>query len=405
MSTNNYISSARRLALLLFGLGLTALLIVWSETERQKRVELFAYIEKIITAQQAIGTGNWDLPRDTTSDWRLIERLNKDTNAAAILQVAKEIPKLEVHFREGPPRTRADPINECPVHILTFPPGGKEAQVGVTLGRKQDAIWTIQLQKIFLIGFDETCTLLGPYIKSAIIMRLPPEREIWVVALETEILKDLRSVASQQKPIRRGIVPGALAVEEGIPRDIKDGIYLDDLKSFVLARAKLDTGRTYESNDLPKALADLLTALDPKPTVLGMPVPSQIAILVLPGFYFGMSMILWHRVRRIAKGRSNVNEPWIMLNPNGRVEICMVWGWSALLLIAGFFIAWAATLLLSIGAVVFAEDVARPAIIVNLALVFFAEVALLVSLGNILRINTGQGWVGWAKRCFRLMRV
>lgn len=285
--------------------------------------------------------------------------------------------------------------------FLTFPSGGKEVEVGITRGGSLDGIWSVPLQNIFLIGFDETCTLLGRYTGPAVIVRLPTAPEIWAVALSTEVLNDLRSVASPLKSIRRGFDPGAAVAETPIPRDIKEALYVEDVKSFVLARARLETGRTYDTNDVSKAMGDLLATLDLNPTVLGMSVPSKVAVRLFPSLFLGLSLVLWHRVRRIPNGRSDVNEPWIMLHPKDWAERVMALGWSALLLGAGALIAWAAILLSPLSVAGFAENIARTVLYVNLVLIVVAEVVLLLSLGNVLRINTGRGWVGWGKHCVR----
>lgn len=101
------------------------------------------------------------------------------------------------------------------------------------------------------------------------------------------------------------------------------------------------TGKVYA--DIEEAFDDIFSQLG-TPTFLGLSASPRVAAIGLPFLYLSLCFLVWQRVRHIQANATVIQEPWILLAPNGYLEKIGALIWKIMLASVPLLVMWAALL-------------------------------------------------------------
>lgn len=112
------------------------------------------------------------------------------------------------------------------------------------------------------------------------------------------------------------------------------------LMTTIRRKLEGELGSAYVGTDVDRMFNLLFSRNESKPNVFGLTINAWFAIVAFPALFLGLAVAFLHRVRRIAaSGTKELEEPWIMMHPEG-VEKLVAVAWSLVTLLSGLPILW-----------------------------------------------------------------
>ena len=359
VDNSRYIASARRHCLLILALGLVAAQSARDESQYQAAQGLYSYVEKVLTVTYAIMEDNWqssDSPLSVANISQIPKGLEVLQPMVGDAVIAKRIRLAE---QSGTFATSADPTNNCDpsVHVL---------YAGPKNGEEKLALWVLQslnsgddfqarYEKAFVVLFHSSCPELRDVIDTFLVLRYDDSSPKIGVVLSDDILWRLgvywlRSPSEVVSETRAKSTPEAVGhlSDDQVKRlknfDRKQLTTLDLtlLEGIVLKEARAATQRAYATTEVEGALRAILE--DPgaeKLDMWGIRIPADLLPLSFPIALVTLGFSLLYRLRCIDPSRDIIEEPWVVVMPEGTVERVGAAAWSITPLVAAGGVIWA----------------------------------------------------------------
>lgn len=355
------IISARKYTLLIIGLAALALQIGWMESERLDRFKLFAYFDKTLTVHELLQKSVSSSENAATvvgtslgpdSPPILTMGAGKGNPLELFRRVMANDKFSEVSFpgKTDELMTITDPGGSCTVRI--FRGNGKGRFLSneySSLNRHQrfSTILRVAASRAYSVLFGRNCVF---QLKSnePVLLYQHEDKLNWGVVIPQELVKlgDFPG-AHDSKQSREDFLfyhgdeftNIELARFDGIDAPIVASYRVETVSAFVIESATRVSGKTYRSGKWRAALGDLVKSQAATPTILGIALPPQLAVVFMPLAILLLSMSVLHRTRRIRA--ADAEEPWILLQPIGWVELTAFWIWVLVLVIAPSILLWA----------------------------------------------------------------
>lgn len=107
------------------------------------------------------------------------------------------------------------------------------------------------------------------------------------------------------------------------------------IEAALRAKVQQLTGRAYSSGE--EALGDVLTRGDFNPSFYGVSIEQDLFSRIIPALMIAFSFALWHRTRRLERASVPPEEPWVILQPQGKIEYAgaLIWAISLPVAVCG----------------------------------------------------------------------
>lgn len=352
------IAAARKYTLAIIGLAALALQIGWMEKERLNRLTLFAYFDKALTVHSLLKTG-----RDADSLDVAETSLGPDAAPIAILGAGEQNPMAlvrramvgesfsEVSFpgQTDELMTLTDPGGRCTVRVFRGNGDGRflvdEFSSLNRFQRFSQVMW-ISAAHSYSVLFGRNC-VFQLESNEPVVLYSEPSSLSWGMILPGELLRLGDFPGAFEAPQKREdflffhgdeLTEEELDRFEGIDAPIARAYSIETAIAFIIESASVVSGRSFPPSEWESALGELVKSQATSPTILGITLPPQLAVVVMPLALLLLALIVFHRTRRINK--SDPEEPWILLEPRGFVERAAAGVWVVALLSAPLLVIW-----------------------------------------------------------------
>ncbi len=356
------ISAARKYTLAIIALAALAVQIGWMERERLDRMTLFAYFDKTLTVYELLSK---ESPEAISSNFEIsLTTLGPDAAPIAILGAGEDNPLAllrrvmvdatfsEVAFpgRTDELMTLTDPAGSCTARVFRGDGQGRFlANEYSSLNRHQRFSQTrwIDAAQSYPVLFGRNC-VFQLESNEPVLLYLHSDGSNWGVVLPRGLVRlgDFPG-AHQARQTREDFLffngeelsATELSLFDGIESPIAQSFRVETVSAFILESATRIGGKAYAPGQWREALGELVKSQAAAPTVLGITLPPQLAVLFMPLALLLLSVTVLHRVRRIRSAEER--EPWILLQPEGIVEWISLAIWVLALLAAPTALLWA----------------------------------------------------------------
>ncbi len=349
----SYVVAARRRALAVVLVGALGFQLALDESERERIVDLYDYVEKVLDVSTALGSGTrW---RDTGGEPRLAAELAWDADwlPMFVAMVGSERPLVPIEFEDADKlfATATDPANSCEVGLYRIDGLGENEIGGLALQVKFPSARELGergmgTQQAFAAHFERGCPRLAREGQAFLVARYADDRYgvvvddrigerldvLWISSSRIE--QSSADGAANRQAVRKDmfgehLTDGQLARLERYPSPFLKTLDETSLKEMVVRQARAGGERSFALEDWEAALRSIVDrSLDPM-ALWGVRFERGLAARVFPALVLVLGFSFYCCVVRLNPGGNLLAEPWAVLRPQGVLTTVGALAWVA----------------------------------------------------------------------------
>lgn len=360
---SKFVASARRHCLLTFVFGMVAMQWAWDESTHNAALRLYPYVEKVFKVASAVESEDWKAGEYSVGAAEWSRGLPGSLNLLGPLAGPEvEMEYLQLEGAPGKLATSSDPTSNCFLAVFRF------NWVETSEGRL--ALWVLVDSRSMLhsqgdfadaraVSFPLGCAELGEPQDPFLVVRYESAEQAkrtGVVLADSVLLRlgidtldsSPREVTTAKLAEQIDGAVGHLSDDQmerlrGFDRRQLTTLDLNFLGGVVVSKAREITRQNFQPGDVEGAFQAILRApgtADPY-VMWGVRLGRDLVLIAFPVGLLALAFSLLYRLRRIDPRADVLDEPWVVILPEGFVERLGATVWAVMPVAAGVGVVWA----------------------------------------------------------------